>query len=143
MYNSPYTSTYPEQPTSVSSSQGQGQRRPPSSSSTSSYASHFSPGKHPSYPFGQDTGVVGVFRPKYPRERADSEDSGGGGGEGGGGGGDKHRSKRAAKVTDKRGLFGSLHVQAVKVPSPEGDLGMYFLFTVSLDSPLLQHLGHG
>jgi hypothetical protein len=133
MYNLPYTSSYPDQPTSVSSSkgQGQGQQRPPSSSSTSSYASHFSPGKHPSYPFGQDTGVVGVFRPKHPRERADSEDSGGGGG----GGGDVHRSKRAAKVIDKRGLFGSLHVQAVKVLSPEGDLGMYFLFTVSLDSP--------
>lgn len=43
----------------------------------------------------------------------------------------KSTSKRV-KQTTQRNLFGSLHVPAVRVIAPEGDLGMWFLFTVSL-----------
>lgn len=43
-------------------------------------------------------------------------------------------SSKKSKQTVQRNLFGSLHVPGVRVIAPEGDFGLWFLFTVSFNS---------
>jgi hypothetical protein len=43
-----------------------------------------------------------------------------------------YRSTKRSRTDEKGVLSGSLHVQAVRVPAPEGGVGVCFLFIVSL-----------
>ena len=45
---------------------------------------------------------------------------------------ESQRTTQSTGLMAQRNLFGSLHVPAVRVIAPEGDLGLWFLFTVSM-----------
>lgn len=85
---------------------------------TSAIDSRSAPQSGESTPVGQRSDTESLGRRARPSESEVEGERG-------------ERSAKRQRAEGGRNLYGSLHVQGVKVPAPEGGIGLWFLFTVS------------